>query len=201
MPATPLGAALDSGALDTLFRTARTRNGWTDTPVGEADLRAIYDLVKMGPTSANCSPARFIFVSNADQRARLAGLVSGNNGPRILSAPVTAIIGFDTKFYDRLPELFPHADARSWFAGNESLARETAFRNSALQGGYFILAARALGWDTGPMSGFDKAGVDAAFWAGTSVETNFICTLGKGNDENLFPRSPRLSFEDAATIL
>jgi 3-hydroxypropanoate dehydrogenase len=197
MPADPLGAE----ALDTLFRTARTRNGWTDAPVSTADLHAIYDLVKMGPTSANCSPARFVFVSSADQKAKLAEMVLPGNKPKILAAPVTAIIGFDTKFYDRLPELFPHADARSWFNSSPELARETAFRNSSLQGAYFIIAARALGWDTGPMSGFVKPLVDAAFWAGTNVETNFICTLGKGSDENLFPRSPRLSFEDAATIL
>jgi 3-hydroxypropanoate dehydrogenase len=197
MPANQLGA----DALDTIFRTARTRNGWTDAPVTEADLRAIYDLVKMGPTSANCSPARFVFVSSADQKVKLADMVLPGNKPKILSAPVTAIIGFDNKFYDRLPELFPHADARSWFTGSPELARETAFRNSSLQGAYFIIAARALGWDTGPMSGFVKPLVDAEFWAGTNVETNFICTLGKGSDENLFPRSPRLSFEDAATIL
>ncbi len=197
MPANPLGA----DALDTIFRTARTRNGWTDAAVSDADLRAIYDLVKMGPTSANCSPARFVFVASADKRAKLAEMVLPGNKPKVLAAPVTAIIGFDNKFYDRLPELFPHADARSWFTGSPELARETAFRNSSLQGAYFIIAARALGWDTGPMSGFVKPAVDAEFWAGTDVETNFICTLGKGSDENLFPRSPRLSFEDAATIL
>jgi 3-hydroxypropanoate dehydrogenase len=197
MPANPLGA----DALDTLFRTARTRNVWTDAPVSEADLRALYDLVKMGPTSANCSPARFLFVTSADQKAKLAEMVLPGNKAKVLGAPVTAIIGFDNKFYDRLPELFPHADARSWFTGSPELARETAFRNSSLQGGYFILAARALGWDTGPMSGFAKPAVDAAFWAGTDVETNFICALGKGSDEGMFPRSPRLSFEDAATIL
>ena len=195
------GTPLDSAALDLLFNTARTRNGWTDAPVTAADLRAIYDLVKMGPTSANCSPARFVFVTTADQKAALAEMVLPGNKAKILGAPVTAIIGFDNKFYDRLPELFPHADARSWFAGNAELARETAFRNSSLQGGYFIMAARALGWDTGPMSGFAKPAVDAAVWAGTDVETNFICTLGKGNDEGLFPRSPRLAFEDAATVL
>jgi 3-hydroxypropanoate dehydrogenase len=194
------GSALDAGALDLLFREARTHNGWADTPVAEADLRALYDLVKMGPTSANCSPARFVFVSSADQRARLADMVLPGNKSKVLAAPVTAIIGFDTLFYDRLPELFPHADARSWFSGSAELARETAFRNSSLQAGYFILAARALGWDTGPLSGFAKPAVDAAFWAGTSVETNLLVCLGKGTDEGLFPRSPRLSFEDAATI-
>ena len=197
MSGSPLGAA----ALDLLFRDARTRNGWSDAPVSEADLRAVYDLVKMGPTSANCSPARFVFVSSASQRARLAAFVSDGNKAKVLAAPVTAIIGFDTLFYNRLPELFPHADAKSWFSGNADLARETAFRNSSLQAGYFILAARALGWDTGPLSGFAKPAVDAAFWAGTTVETNMLVCLGKGTDEGLFPRSPRLSFEDAATIL
>jgi nitroreductase len=195
------GAALNDAALDLLFRDARTYYSWDATPVSEADLRALYDLVKLGPTSANASPARFIFAASADAKAKLAATASAANAPKILAAPVTAIIGFDTKFYDRLPELFPHADARNWFAGNEVLARETAFRNSSLQGAYFIIAARALGWDTGPMSGFDKAAVDAQFWASTSVETNFICSLGKGTAEKLFPRSPRLAFEDAATIL
>jgi len=195
------GNALGAEALDLLFRDARTYNNWADTPVTETELRGLYDLVKMGPTSANASPARFIFVSSPEAKAKLAALASGANAPKILAAPVTAIIGFDTKFYDKLPELFPHADARSWFTGSETLSRETAFRNSSLQGGYFILAARALGWDTGPMSGFDKNAVDAQFWAGTKVETNFLCSIGKGTTEALFPRSPRLSFEDAATIL
>ena len=197
MSGSPLGAA----ALDLLFRDARTSNGWSDAPVSEADLRAVYDLVKMGPTSANCSPARFVFVSSASQRARLAAFVSDGNKAKVLPAPVPAIIGFDTFFYNRLPELFPHADAKSWFSGNADLARETAFRNSSLQAGYFILAARAHGWDTGPLSGFAKPAVDAAFWAGTTVETNMLVCLGKGTDEGLFPRSPRLSFEDAASIL
>lgn len=197
MSGTPLGA----DALDLLFREARTHYGWADTPVTEADLRALYDLVKMGPTSANASPARFIFVHSPEAKARLATAVSDNNKAKVLAAPVTAIIGFDTNFHDRLPELFPHADARSWFAGNEALSRETAFRNSSLQGGYFILAARALGWDTGPMSGFSKPDVDREFWAGTSIETNFICSLGKGSGVGLFDRLPRLAFEDVATLL
>ena len=195
------GAPLDAAALDLVFKAARTYYSWDDTPVTTADLRALYDLVKMGPTSANGSPARFIFAASPEAKARLAATVSEANAPKILAAPVTAIIGFDTKFYEKLPQLFPHADARSWFAGNAALARETAFRNSALQGAYLIIAARALGWDTGPMSGFVKAAVDTAFWAGTDVETNFLCSLGKGTTEKLFPRSPRLAFEDAASIL
>ncbi len=197
----PRSAGLDDAGLDLLFREARTYYSWDSTPVSENDLRALYDLVKMGPTSANASPARFIFAVSAEAKARLAATASGANTPKILAAPVTVIIGFDTKFYDRLPELFPHADARSWFAGKDDVARETAFRNSSLQGAYLIIAARALGWDTGPMSGFDKAAVDAQFWGGTSVETNFICSLGKGTAEKLFPRSPRLAFEDAASLL
>ena len=195
------GTPLDASALDLLFREARTYYSWDSTPVSDADLHALYDLVKMGPTSANASPARFVFVRSAEAKARLAAAALPSNQAKILAAPVTAIIGFDTKFYDKLPQLFPHADAKSWFSGNAELARETAFRNSSLQGAYFILAARALGWDTGPMSGFDKPLVDAGFWAGTDVETNFICSLGKGTTEGLFPRSPRLAFEDAATIL
>jgi 3-hydroxypropanoate dehydrogenase len=197
MSGTPLGA----DALDLLFRDARTYYSWDDTPVTEADLRGLYDLVKMGPTSANCSPARFIFVTSPEAKARLAAAALPNNQDKIRAAPVTAIIGFDTKFYDRLPMLFPHADARAWFSGDAALARETAFRNSSLQGAYFIIAARALGWDTGPMSGFAKPRVDAEFWAGTDVETNFICSLGKGTSEALFARLPRLAFEDVATIL
>jgi 3-hydroxypropanoate dehydrogenase len=197
MSGTPLGA----DALDVLFRNARTHNGWADTPVTKADLRALYDIVKMGPTAANGSPARFIFVQSPEAKVRLAALTSDSNKAKVLAAPVTVIIGFDTKFYDRLPELFPHADARAWFVGNDALAHESAFRNSSLQGGYFILAARALGWDTGPMSGFSKPDVDREFWAGTSIETNFICSLGKGTADGLFDRLPRLAFEDAATVL
>lgn len=192
---------LDAAGLDLLFRDARTYYSWADTPVTEADLRALYDLVKMGPTSANSSPARFIFAHTLEARAKLADCASDNNKAKILAAPVTAIIGFDTQFFEKLPALFPHADARSWFAGNEPLARDTAFRNSSLQGAYLIVAARALGWDTGPMSGFDKAAVDAQFWPGTTVETNFLCSLGKGTSDALFPRLPRLAFEEAASIL
>ena len=196
MSGTPLGA----DALDLLFRSARSYNSWDATPVTESDLRQLYDLVKMGPTSANTSPARFIFCSSPEARARLSACATANNKPKILAAPVTAIIGFDMDFAEKLPELFPQMDVRPWFA-DPDVARETAFRNSALQGAYFILAARALGWDTGPMSGFDKAAVNAAFWAGTRVETNFICTMGKGTSEMLWPRLPRLAFEDATTIL
>ena len=192
---------LEAAALAQLFTDARTYYTWDDTPVSQDDLRALYDLVKLGPTSANGSPARFAFCHSVEAREKLADCVSAANQAKVRQAPVTVIIGFDPEFYDKLPQLFPHADARSWFAGNAALARETAFRNSSLQGAWLIMAARALGWDTGPMSGFDKAAVDAAFWAGTKIETNFICSLGRGTPEGLFPRSPRLSFEEAARIL
>ncbi len=186
--------------LDLIFRTARTHNDWADTPVSDVQLQAIYDLMRMGPTSANCSPARLVFTKSEESRAKLADCVSEGNRGKVLQAPVTVIIGMDMKFYDKLPQLFPHADAKSWFTGSDELARETAFRNSSLQGAYLMMAARAIGLNCGPMSGFDKAQVDAAFFAGTSIETNFICALGYGTDVNLFPRSPRLSFEEAATI-
>ena len=192
---------LDGAALAQLFTDARTHYGWDAAPVAEADLRQLYDLVKMGPTSANGSPARFVFCHSVEAREKLAACVSVANQPKVKAAPVTVIIGFDPKFYDKLPELFPHVDARPWFNWSADFARETAFRNSSLQGAYLIMAARGLGWDTGSMSGFDKMAVDAAFWGETGIETNFICSLGKGNGEGLFPRLPRLSFEDAAQIL
>jgi 3-hydroxypropanoate dehydrogenase len=194
-------AALDQTALDTLFVEARTRYAWEPTALGEDTLRALYDLVKMGPTSANCSPARFVFVQSEEAREWLAARVSGANAAKVRAAPVTAIIGYDTRFYDRLPELFPHADAKSWFAHSPAVALETALRNSSLQAAYFIIAARALGLDAGPMSGFDKAAVDAEFWAGTTVETNLICSIGHGTDEGVFPRLPRLEFDEVARIL
>lgn len=194
------GPPVADAALDLVFRDARTYYTWSDAAVTEADLRALHDLVKMGPTSANCSPARYRFCASAEARGKLAACASAANAPKILAAPVTVIIGFDLDFAERLPQLFPHVDARPWFA-DPAMARDTAFRNSSLQGGYLILAARALGWDTGPMSGFDKAAVDAAFWAGTRIETNFICSLGKGTAEGLFPRLPRPAFEDVAAIL
>lgn len=195
------GAPLDAAALAQLFTEARTYYTWDSTPVSEDDLRQLYELVKLGPTSANGSPARFVFCHSAQARETLAACVSANNQAKVRAAPVTVIIGFDPKFHDRLPTLFPHVDARPWFAWSDAFARETAFRNASLQGAYLIMAARALGWDTGPMSGFDKAAVDAAFWDGTGIETNFICSLGKGTTEGLFERLPRLSFDEAARIL
>lgn len=187
--------------LDTVFRQARTRNGWEPTPLTAVQLQAVYDLVRMGPTSANCQPGRFVFCQSEDARARLAQCVFPGNRDKVLTAPVTVIVGMDLDFFERLPELFPHTDARSWFAHNPELARETAFRNSSLQGAYLIMAARAIGLDCGPMSGFDKAAVDAAFFAGTRVETNFLCSIGHGTDHNLFPRSPRLAFEEACQVV
>ncbi len=196
-----MSVALDSAALDRLFRTARTRNGWSDRPVPLALLRELYDLLKWGPTSANVSPGRFVFLTTPAAKARLAPFLSQNNRPKTLAAPVTVIIGFDLSFATHLPRLFPHAPtAKDWFADPE-VALTTAFRNGSLQGAYLILAARALGLDCGPMSGFDQAGVDAEFFAGTTIRSNFICNLGYGTDENLFERSPRLTFEEACSVL
>lgn len=192
---------LSDRALAQIFLDARTQYDWHDEPVPEKTLRQLHDLVKMGPTSANCSPARFLFCTSDEARRRLAVCVSEGNRAKVLSAPVTVIIGMDLAFPDRLPDLFPHDDARSWFAGKPDLIRETAMRNSSLQGAYLILAARSLGLDAGPMSGFDKARVDAAFWAGTSVETNFICSIGRGTGKGVFPRLPRLDFDTACRIV
>ena len=187
---------LSDSALDQLFRTARTYNGYLDQPVSEAQLHAIWDLVKFGPTSANALPARIIWCVSDESKQKLAALALPANGQKILSAPVTAIIGMDTEFFEHLPEFFPHTDARSWFKGNEALAHATAFRNSSLQGAYFIMAARALGIDTGPMSGFNNDAVDAAFFADTpAVKSNFISTLGYGDPATIFERSPRPGFE------
>ena len=183
-----------------LFEHARTHNGFGPEPVPAATLRRLYDLVKWGPTSANCSPARFIFVTTPQAKARLLDAMSAGNVEKTRLAPVTAIIGMDMAFYEKLPQLFPHADAKAWFIGSQSMIDATAFRNSSIQGGYFILAARALGLDCGPMSGFDAAKVDAAFWVGTTIKTNFIVNLGRGDASKLFPRSPRLSFDEACRI-
>jgi len=183
-----------------LFENARTQNGFTDEPVGDEQLRRIYELMKWGPTSANSSPARFVFVRSPAAKAKLLACVSAGNFEKTRAAPVTAVIGTDYAFHEKLPFLFPHADARSWFVGDAELAETTAFRNATLQGGYFILAARAVGLDCGPMSGFDSARMDAAFWAGTAVRTNFICNLGRGDPSKLFARSPRLPFEEACRI-
>ncbi|MDE1898809.1 MAG: malonic semialdehyde reductase [Xanthomonadaceae bacterium] len=192
---------LNDAALDQLFRNARTHNAWLPREVSDAQLRQIYDLAKMAPTSANCSPARIVFVKTAAAKERLAPALSDGNRAKTLAAPVTAIVGTDAAFYEHLPKLFPHADARSWFAGNKALAEITAFRNGTLQGAYLILAARSLGLDCGPMSGFDNARVDAAFFSGTTVQSNFLINIGYGDaSRDLFPRSPRFTFDEACSI-
>jgi 3-hydroxypropanoate dehydrogenase len=192
--------SLSADALDQLFRTARTHNAWQPKPVDDALLHELVDLVKYGPTSANASPARFVFVKSPEAKAKLKPALSEGNLEKTMAAPVTVIVGMDLAFYEYLPRLFPHADARSWFAGNPALIEATAFRNGSLQGAYLILAARALGLDAGPMSGFDPAAVDAAFFAGTSIKANFLVNLGYGDPKGLFPRSPRFDFDDIARI-
>jgi 3-hydroxypropanoate dehydrogenase len=193
---------LPDAALDQIFRTARTQNAWQDKPVSEAQLHALYDLMKWGPTSANCSPARIVFVKSDAAKRKLEPALSDGNRAKTMRAPVTAIIGTDFAFHEKLPYLFPHTDAKAWFEGNQPLIETTAFRNATLQGGYFILAARSIGLDCGPMSGFDNAMVDAAFFAGTRIKSNFIVALGHGDPDPavLFPRSPRLAFDEACRI-
>jgi 3-hydroxypropanoate dehydrogenase len=193
--------AVNDEALDTIFRSARTQNRWLDKPVSNALLMAIYDLMRWGPTSANCSPARIVFATTAEAKERLAKHCSPGNAPKVKSAPATAIIGYDVDFPQLLPKLFPHdPTAKTWFADPDH-AERTAFRNGSLQGGYFIIAARSLGLDCGPMSGFDNAKVDEEFFAGTCVKSNFICGIGYGDPAGLFGRSPRLSFDEACKIV
>ncbi|MGF6261783.1 3-hydroxypropanoate dehydrogenase [Paraburkholderia youngii] len=193
---------LSDQALAQLFRDARTHNGcWQNKPIDDAVLRELMELVLLGPTSANSSPGRFVFVRTPEGKEKLRPALSAGNLEKTMAAPVTVIVAMDMAFYEQLPKLFPHADARSWFVGNERLIADTAFRNSTLQGGYLILAARALGLDTGPMSGFDQAKVDEAFFAGTTVKSNFLINLGYGDPSRLFPRSPRFSFDEAARIV
>ena len=192
---------LDDRSLDILFRKARTHSDWLDKPVSDELLQQVYDLLKWAPTSANSSPARIVFVRSAAAKERLLLCVTPGNLDKTRAAPVTAIIAHDTEFYEKLPKLFPHADARSWFAGNQALIDTTAFRNGTLQGAYLILAARALGLDAGPMSGFDNAKVDQAFFPEGKIKSNFLVNLGYGDGEKLFPRSPRLSFAETAQIL
>jgi 3-hydroxypropanoate dehydrogenase len=189
--------ALDDKALDQLFREARTQNRWQDRPVPDARLEEVYNLLKFAPTSANSSPARFVFVRTAEGKAKLKEVLSPGNIEKTMTAPVVAIVAHDAAFYDKLPFLFPHADARSWFAGNPAFAEQTAFRNGTLQAAYLILAARAVGLDAGPMSGFDNARLDALFFAGTSWKSNMLVNLGYGDPAGLFPRSPRLAFDEA----
>lgn len=192
---------VDDEALDILFRAARTHNAWQDGPVEDDVLRALFDLLKMAPTSANCSPARFLFVKSDAAKERLRPALSEGNVDKTMAAPVTAIIGHDLEFYEKLPQLFPHTDARSWFAGKPDVIATTAFRNGTLQGAYLILAARSVGLDCGPMSGFDNDKVDAAFFPGGQIKSNFLCNLGYGDPSVLHPRSPRFAFDEACEIL
>lgn len=195
------GLPLGDGALDQLFRQARTRNGWSDRPVTDAQIRALYDVFKFGPTAVNSTPARIVWIKSDAAKTRLEPLLSEGNRAKTMKAPVTAIIGYDTEFHETLPKLFPNAPgAKGWF-GDAVMREKSAFLNGSLQGAYLIIAARALGLDAGPMAGFDNAGVDAEFFAGTTVKSNFIVALGYGTDENLYPRSPRLDFEEANSIL
>lgn len=191
-------SAVSDASLDQLFRSARTYQGWTDTPVEESVVRQLYELLKWGPTSANSSPARFVWVRSAEGKTRLAELAAERNRPKILEAPVTVIIGNDLAFAEALPKLLPHnAEAMQKVFAQPEMTESTAMRNGTLQGAYLIIAARALGLDCGPMSGFDNAGVDKAFFADTHIRSNFICSIGYGKPESLFPRNPRLSFEEA----
>ena len=193
--------AISDDALEQLFRAARTQNAWQNKPVSQTLLHALYDLMRMGPTSANCSPARLVFITTLEGRERIKPFLAPNNVVKVMQAPVTVIIGHDLEFYEKLPQLFPHADARSWFLGNEKLIQSTAFRNGTLQGAYLIMAARAVGLDCGPMSGFDNDGVDKAFFPGSATKSNFICSLGYGDPSAVFPRSPRLPFDEACQIV
>lgn len=193
-------ASLGPAALDQLFFKARTYNAWSAMPVSEATLRELWDIARMGPTSANCSPARIVFLVTPAAKEKLKPALIPTNVEKTMAAPVTAIVGFDLEFHEHLPKLFPHADARAWFAGNQPLIETTAFRNGSLQGAYLILAARALGLDCGPMSGFDNAMVDRLFFPEGKVKSNFLCNLGHGETKNLFPRSPRFAFEEACRI-
>ncbi|MGN6321461.1 MAG: malonic semialdehyde reductase [Dyella sp.] len=192
---------LAEAALDQLFRTARTYNAFLPKEVADEQLHALYELAKFGPTSANSSPMRLVFVKSAAAKEKLKPFLSEGNRAKTMAAPVTAIVANDHAFYEKLPQLFPHADARSWFVGNQPLIDTTAFRNATLQGAYVIMAARALALDCGPMSGFDNAGVDQAFFAGTTVKSNFLINIGYGDSSrDLFPRSPRLAFEEACRV-
>jgi 3-hydroxypropanoate dehydrogenase len=188
-------------AMEKLFTAARTHNGWLDRDVPDSLLELAVDYAKWGPTSANCSPMRIVFVRSPEAKARLAPAMSPGNLEKTMAAPATAVMGYDLDFYERLPHLYPAADARSWFAGNEALIEETAFRNGTLQAGYFILALRAVGLDAGPMSGFDKAKVDAQFFSGTRIKANFLINIGFGEAGKLYPRGPRFAFEEIAQII
>lgn len=194
------GMMLEKDALNVLFCEARTHHKWTDKEVPDDLLRRLYDLAVMGPTSMNCCPMRIVFVTSAAAKEKLKPTLMEGNVEKTMSAPVTAILAYDQQFYQKLPQLFPHMDAMSWFEGNASFAEETAFRNATLQGGYFILAARSLGLDCGPMSGFDAKALDQAFFKGTQWKSNFLCNLGYGDPTALYPRGPRPTFEETCKI-
>jgi 3-hydroxypropanoate dehydrogenase len=196
-----MGHPLDKAAFDQLFDEAHTNNKWQLRDVPDTLLKKIVDHMKWAPTSANCSPARIVFVKSQEAKARLKPHLNAGNVQKTMAAPATAILAFDLKFYEYLPQLYPAADAKSWFAGKKEHADTTAFRNGSMQGGYFILAARALGLDCGPMSGFNNAGVDAEFFAGTEIKSNFLCNLGYGDPSGVYPRSPRFNFDEIARII
>lgn len=194
------GSCLDDHALDLIFRTARTHKAWQPRPVSDGDLRRLYELFKFGPTSVNCNPARILFVRSPEAKAKLIATLSASNVPKVKAAPVTAIIGYDTRFFEHLPHLFPATDSER-FRSDAAFTETYAFRNGTLQGAYLIIAARALGFDVGPMSGFDNAKVDAAFFAGTSIRSNFLCNIGYADGTELPPRPPRFEFDEVCTIL
>lgn len=191
----------DNKTLDILFRDARTHSAWQNKPVDDATLQAAFDLCKCGPTSVNCSPMRIVFVKTAEAKARLKPCLAEGNVEKTMTAPVTAIIAQDMEFYNHLPKLFPHTDAKAWFVGKPDYIADTASRNAVLQGAYFMIAARAQGLDCGPMSGFDNAKADAEFFTGTAIKSNFLCNLGYGDTSKLYPRSPRFDFADVCKIL
>ena len=189
----------DENSLDILYRNARTHNGWLDKPVDDALLQQAYDLAKWGPTSANCCPLRIVFVKSKEAKEKLKPCMAAGNLDKTMAAPATAIIAYDMEFYQKMDKLWPHGGGKM-FAGNDALIQSTAFRNGSLQGGYFMLAARAVGLDCGPMSGFDNAKIDEAFFAGTKIKSNFLCNLGYGDTSKLYPRGPRLDFSEACRI-
>ena len=200
MPTSPGRKVLDASAIDLLFREARTHNGWLDRPVPDALLKEAVDIMKFAPTAVNASPLRIVFVRSAEAKAKLKEALAPGNVEKTMSAPVTAVLGYDRSFHDHLPRLFPHADARSWFVGNEAFANDTAYKNGTLQAAYFLLALRGLGLDTGPMGGFDADKTDAAFFAGTNIRSNILVNIGYGDAAKLYPRSPRFACEEIASF-
>ena len=192
---------INDDAREIIFTEARTYNTWQDRDVSDAVLQSVYDLMKWGPTSANCSPMRLVFLKSQEAKEKLKPHLMDGNVDKTMNAPVTAIVGYSLQFHEKLPELFPHTDAKSWFEGKPDFIKETAFRNGTLQGAYLMIAARSLGLDCGPMSGFDQDGVNETFFKGTDIKANFLCNLGYGDPSGLFDRSPRLNFDEACTIL